>query len=157
MLSLSRLTWRYTPGGVYWCVSPENALGEGLGPRAPEVYLIAARRDQKLGLVVPEQLTTRLIVIQSTADYPLYLPAGWEVAKVRDCHFVPHGPLRLVPRKQRIVVNVVPTAGAGEPPTPPRGDFLGSTAADATPGPKGVGEQGLGRSVDLRPDGTSTG
>ena len=83
--------------------------------RAPEVYLVAAREDQKLGLVVPEQLATGLIEIQSTADYPLYLPAGWELAKVQDCHFVPHGPPRLVQCQQRVVVNVVSAAGAGEP------------------------------------------
>ena len=53
---------------------------------------------------MPEQLTTGLIEIQSTAYYPLYLPAGWEVATVRDCHFVPHGPPRLVPCQQRVGV-----------------------------------------------------
>ena len=64
--------------------------GRGIGPsRAPEVYLIAARKDRKLGFMVPEQLTTGLIEIQSTADHPLYLTAGWEVTKVQDFHFVP--------------------------------------------------------------------
>ena len=95
--------------------------GRRIGPqRALDVYLIAARKDQKLGLVVLEQLTTGLIEIQSTADYSLYLPAGWEVAKVRDCHFVPHGPPRLVPCQQRVVVNVLSASGTGGSPTPPR-------------------------------------
>ena len=49
---------------------------------------------------MPEQLTTGLLEIQSTADYRLYLPAGWEVTKARACHFGPHGPPRLVPRHQ---------------------------------------------------------
>ena len=71
------------------CKRPGRRAGS---PWAPEVYLIAERRDQKLGLVVPEQLTTGLIEIQSPADYPLCLPAGWEVAKVRNCPFVPYGP-----------------------------------------------------------------
>ena len=88
---------------------------------------------------MPEQLTTGLIEIRPMADYPLYLPAGWEVAKVRDCHFVPHGPPRLVPCQQRVVVNVVSASGAGESPAPPRGEAPGSTAADTTPGPGGAG------------------
>ena len=71
------------------CDRPGRTMGH---PRAPGVYLIAAQPDQKLGLVVPEQLTAGLIEIQSTGDYPLHLPAGSEVATVRDCHFVPHGP-----------------------------------------------------------------
>ena len=77
------------------CERPRRRIGS---MRAPEVYLIAARRDQKLGLVVPEPLKTRLIEIQSAAYYPRYLPAGWEVAKMRDCHFLPYGPPRLFPR-----------------------------------------------------------
>ena len=106
---------------------------------------------------MPEQLTTGLIEIQSTADYPLYLPAGWEMTKVRDCHFVPLGPPRLVPLHQRVVVKLVPATEAGEPPAPPRGESLESTAADATPGPGGVGKQCLGRSGDLKSDQTATG
>ena len=50
------------------CDRPGKRIGP---PRAPEVYLIAARKDQKLGSVVPEQLTTGLVEIQSMADYPL--------------------------------------------------------------------------------------
>ena len=94
---------------------------------------------------VPEQLTTGIIEIQSTADYPLYLPAGWEVAKEQDCHFVPHGPPRLVPCQQRAAANVVCASGAGQSLAPPRGEALGSTAADTTPGPGGVGKQCLDR------------
>ena len=75
--------------------------GRKIGPpRAQDVYLIAAPKDQTLGLVVPEQLTG-LIEIQATDDCPLYLQAGWEVAKVRDCYFVPHGPAsRSVPTER---------------------------------------------------------
>ena len=73
----------FYPGGRalvrFACERPGRRIGP---PRAPEVYLIAARKDQKLGLVVPEQLTAGLIEIQPTADYPLYLAAAWEVAKV---------------------------------------------------------------------------
>ena len=99
-----RMMWRYAPEDAHWCASPATAPGEEVEPRAsraPEVYLIAARKDQQLGLVLPEQLTPGLIEIQSTADYRLYVPVGWEVAKVQDCHFVPHGPPRLVPCQQR--------------------------------------------------------
>ena len=146
------------PGGRalvhFACERPGRRIGP---PRAPEAYLIAARKSQKLGLVVPETLATGLIEIQSAADYPLYLPAGWEVAKVRDCHFVPHGPPRIVPRQQRVVVNVVSAAGAGESPAPPRGESLRSPAADTTPDPGGAGKQCLGRSGDLREDRTATG
>ena len=95
------------------CEPSERRVGP---PRAHEVCLIAARSDQKLGLVVPEQLTTGFIEVQSAADCPLYLPAGWEVAKVRDCPFVPYGPPRLVLRQQRIVVNLVSADRAGESP-----------------------------------------
>ena len=96
------------------CDRPE----EELDPRAPEVYLIATRKDRKLGLVVPEQLKTELIEIQSTADYPLYLPAGWEVTKVQDRHFVPRGPPRLIPCQQRAAVNVVSASGQASPSRP---------------------------------------
>ena len=106
---------------------------------------------------MPEQLTTGIIEVQSTADYPLYLPAGWEVAKEQDCHFIPHGPPRLVPCQQSVAVNVVCASGAGESLAPPRGEALGSTASDTTPGPGGVGKQCLDRSGDLRSDRTATG
>ena len=48
------------------------------------MYLIAARIE----LVIPEQLSSGVIEIQSAADYPLHLPAGWAVAKVQDCQFL---------------------------------------------------------------------
>ena len=104
------------PGGRALVRFACDRPGTRNGPsRAPEVYVIAARKGQKVGLVVPEQLTTGLIEIQSTADYPLYLPAGWEVAKVQDYHFVPQGPPRLVPCQRKAVVNVAPASGAGGP------------------------------------------
>ena len=136
------------------CERPRRRIGPSC---ASEVYLLVARKDQKLGLVVPEQPTTGLIETQSTADYPLYLPAGWEVAKVQDCHFVPHGPPRLVPCQKRVAVHVVSASRAGESLALPRGEALGATAADTTPGPGGVGWQCLGRSGDLRSDRTATG
>ena len=78
------------PGGRALVRFACDRPGRGIAPsRVPEDYLIATRKDRKLGLMVPEQLTTRLIEIQSTADHPLYLPAGWEVAKLRDCHCSP--------------------------------------------------------------------
>ena len=124
------------PGGSALVRFACDRPGRGIGPsRAPEVYLIAARKDRKLGLMVPEQLTTRIIEIQSTADHPLYLPAGWEVAKVRDCHFVPRGPPRLVSCQRRVNLNVVSVSGAGESFALPRDEALGSTAADTTSGP----------------------
>ena len=116
------------------------------------MYLIAARGDQKLGLVVPEQLTAGLIEIQSAADYPLYLTAGWEVAKVRDCPFVPYGPPRLTARQQRTVIKLVSANGAGEPPALEYGGSPGSTTADAVPGPKRVREPVSGPDRDPRPE-----
>ena len=106
---------------------------------------------------MPEQLTTGLIEIESTADCPVCLPVGWEVARVRDCHFVLHGPPRLVPCQHRVAVNVVSASRAGESPAPPHEEPLGSTAADTTEGPQGVGKQWLDRSGDLRSDRTTTG
>ena len=114
--------------------------------------MVAARIDQKLRLVVPEQLTTGLIEIQSAADYPLYLPTGWKVAKGRDCHFIPYGPPRLMPRQQRFVVNLVAADGAGEPPALEYGGSPGSTAADAVPEPNRVREPVSGPDRDPRPD-----
>ena len=67
-------------------------------PGAPEVYLIAARKYHQLGLVIHEQLSSGVIEIHSAADYPLHLPAGWAVAKMRDCRFASYGAPRLVPK-----------------------------------------------------------
>ena len=107
--------------------------------------------------MVPEQLITGLIEIQSTADHPLYLPAGWEEAKVRDCPFVPRGPPQLVPCQRRVAVNVVSASRAGESLVPSRGEALGSTGADTTSGPWKAGRQRLGRSGDPRSDRIDTG
>ena len=147
----------YTGGRALVRFAWERPGGRIGPPRGPKAYLIAARKDQKLGLVVSQHLKTGLIEIQSTADYPLYLPAAWEVAKVRECHFVPYGPPRLVSCQQRAVVNVVSASRAGESHAPPRGESPGSTAADTTPGPRGVGNQCLDRGGDLRSDRTATG
>ena len=109
-----RMMWRCTAERAlvrFSCKRPGRRIGP---PRATEGYLIAAWKDQKWGLVVPEQLITGLIEIQSTVDYDLYLPAGSQVAKMRDCHFVPHGLPRFVSRHHRILVNV----GLGGRPVP---------------------------------------
>ena len=55
------------------CECPGRRVGP---PRAPEVYLVSARRDQKLGLVAPEQLTMRLIEIHVRGRLPP-VPAWW--------------------------------------------------------------------------------
>ena len=62
------------------------------------MYLIAARKDHRLGLVIPEQLSSGVVEIQSAADSPLHLPAGWAVAKVQDPHasFPGHEELSLI-------------------------------------------------------------
>ena len=60
-------------------------------PWVPEVYPVMARKDHRLGLVIPEQVPSGVIAIQSAADYPLHLPAGWAVAKVQGCQFVSYG------------------------------------------------------------------
>ena len=106
-------------------------------PGRPEVYLIAARRDHHLGLVIPEQLSTGTIEIRSAPDQPLYLPAGWAVAKVLDCQVIPCGPSRLAPRLRRVVVNTVAAGEAGELLQPLHDRCLGSTAVDAGPIHKG--------------------
>ena len=130
-----------------------ESSGRTVGPaRASEAYLIAARMDQILRLVVPEQLPTGLVETQSAADYPVYLPACWEVAKVRDCHFVPYGPSLLVPRPRGIVVNLVSADRVGESPAPQRSGPSGSTTADAASGPKRAKGPALGRDGDPRPD-----
>ena len=140
------------PGGRALVRCACGPSGRKVGPpQAPEVCLVAARRDKKLGLVVSEPLTTGSIEVCSAADYPLYLPAGWKVARVRDCHFVPYGPPRLLPRQQRIV-NLVAADGAGESPALAYGGSPGSTAADSVPGPKRVREPVSGPDRDPRPD-----
>ena len=146
------------PGGSALVRFDCDRPGRGIGPsRTPEVYLIGARNGRQLGLMVPEQLTTGSIEIQSTADYPLYLPVGWEVAKVQDCDFVLRGPLRLVPCQRRVAVNVVSVSGVRESPAPPRDEALGSTAAATTAGPWEAGVQRLDRSGDPRSDRIATG
>ena len=76
----------------------ECPRGMARSPGAPEVYLIAARKYHQLGLVIPEQLSSGVIETQSAADYPLHLPAGWAVAKMRDCQFASYGTPCLVPK-----------------------------------------------------------
>ena len=76
---------------------------------------------------------------------------------MQDCHFVPHGPPRLVPCQRRVATNAMSASGAGESLTTPRGEALGWTAANTTPGPWEVGEQRLERSGDPRSDRTATG
>ena len=83
-----------------------------IGPSpTPEVYLIAAQNGRGLGLVISEQLTTALIVIQCTADHPLHPLVGGEVAKVQGCSFISRGPPRLVPCEPQVVVNVMSVSG----------------------------------------------
>ena len=123
--------------------------GRRIGPsHTPVMYLLAALNDRQLGLMVPEQLTTGLIEIQSTADHPLYLSAGWQVAKVQDCDFAPRGPPRLVPCQQQVAVNVVSVSGVRKSPMPPRDKDLGSTVAATTAGPWELEMQRLDRSGD---------
>ena len=146
------------PGGRALVRFACDRPGRGIGPsRTPEVSFIAERKNRKLGFMVSEQLTTGLLEIQSTADHPLYLPAGWEVTKVQDCHFVPRGPPRLVSGQRRVAINVVSASGAGESLATPSDKAQGSTAADTTPGPWEVGGQQLDRSGDSRSDRTATG
>ena len=91
-----------------------DRAGRGIGPsRAAEVYLTATRKDRKLGAIVREELTTELIEMHSTADHPLYLPAGWELAKMQRWHFVPRRPLRLLAGQRRVAVNVLGASRAG--------------------------------------------
>ena len=84
------------------------------------MFLIAARKDHQLGLVIPEQLSSRVIEIQSAADYFLHLPAGGAVAKMHDCQFAFYGPPRLIPRPRRVVANLVTAGEAGKLPRPLR-------------------------------------
>ena len=107
-------------------------------PGVPEVYLIATRKDHRLGLVTPEQLSSGVIEIQSPADNPLHLPAGWAVAKVQDCQFASYGPPRLVVRPGRVVVNLVTAGDAGTFPRQRCDGPFGSAAADGGPDPKGA-------------------
>ena len=106
-------------------------------PGAPGVYLIAARKDSRLGWVIPEQLSTGMIEIQSAADQPLYLPAGSAVDKVLDSQFVPYGPPRLVPRSRRVCANLLTAGETGKSSQPLHDYHLGSVAGDEGPAPKG--------------------
>lgn len=75
---------------------------------------------------------------------------------MRDCPFVPYGPPRLVPRQQRLVVNLVSAGGVGKSPSFQYGGSPGSTASHAASGPRRIGEPRLARDEDLRPDPAST-
>ena len=101
----------------------ECRRGMARSPGVPEVYLIAARKDHRLGLVIPEQLSSGEIGIQSAADYPLHLPDGWTVAKVRDCQFAFYGPPRLVIRPRRVVNLNRPTRRRNKPRAGKRSQF----------------------------------
>ena len=107
-------------------------------PGVPDVYFITARKDHRLGLVILKQLSSGVIEIQTAADYPLQLPAGWAVAKVQDCQFASYGPSRLAPRPRRIVVNLVTASNAGKFPRQRCDGPFGSAAADGGPDPKGA-------------------
>ncbi|KAL8441501.1 hypothetical protein Emag_007114 [Eimeria magna] len=50
-------------------------------PASPLVYLFAASTLPGVGLSIPEQLTSGLIVIRNTSARPLHLSAGWPLAK----------------------------------------------------------------------------
>ena len=114
------------------------------------MYLIAARKDQQLALVIPEQLSSGVIEIQSAADYPLHLPAGWAVAKLQDGQFASFGSPRLIPRPRRVVVNLVTTSEAGKISWPRFDGPFGSAAADGGPEPKGAEESSPGQDAGLR-------
>ena len=76
------MTYRCARVRGRWCGAHVSVSGERLCLRGvPEVYLIAARKDHRLGLVIPEQLSSGVVEIQSAADYPLHLPAGWAQAR----------------------------------------------------------------------------
>ena len=119
-------------------------------PGVPEVYLIAARKDYRLGLVISGQLSSGVIEIQSVADYPLHLPASWAVAKVQDCQFASYGPPRLVPRPQRVVINLVTAGNAGKFPRQRYDGPFGSAAADGGPDPKGAEGSSSGQHTGSR-------
>ena len=121
-------------------------------PGAPEVYLIAARKDHQLGLVIPEHLLPGVVAIQCAADHRLHLPAGWAVAKVRDCQFASYGSLRFVPRPRRIVVNLATADDAGRFPRPRCDGSLESAAADGGPDPKGAEGSSPGQGAGPRSD-----
>ncbi|KAL8442409.1 hypothetical protein Emag_006471 [Eimeria magna] len=53
----------------------------GAAPAPSLVYLVAASTLPRVGLTLPEQLTSGLLAIRNTADRPLYLSAGWPLAK----------------------------------------------------------------------------
>ena len=130
----------------------ECPRGMARSPGASEVYLIAVLKDHHLGLVIPEQLSSGVIEIQSAADYPLHLPAGWAVAMVQNCQFASYGFPRLVSRPRRVVVNLQ-TAGAAENSPRQRCDGpSGSAAADGGPDPKGAEGSSPGQGAVSRPN-----
>ena len=116
------------------CARPKGMV-RALG--APEVYLVAARKDSRLGLVIREQLSTGMIEIQSAADHPLYLPTGWAVAKVLDCQFVPYGAPRLFPRSQRVVISLLTAGETGKSSQALYDYHIESAAGNEGPAPKG--------------------
>ena len=116
----------------------------------PELHLTAALKDHRLGLVIPEQLSSGAIEIQSAADYPLHLPAGWAVAKVQDCQFAFYGPPRLARMPRRVVVNLVAAGDAGKFPRRRCDGSFGSAAACGGPDPKAAEGPSPGQGADSR-------
>ena len=121
-------------------------------PGTPEVYLVATCNDHHVGLMLPEQLSSGVIEIQSAADYPLHLPEGWAVVKMQDCQFASYGPPRLVPRPRRIAVNLVAASNAGTFPRSRCGGSFGSAAADGDPDPKEAEGSSSGEGAGPRSD-----
>ena len=119
-------------------------------PGVPEVYLIAARKDHLLGLVIPEQLSSGVVGIQSAADYSLHVPAGWAAAKVQDGQFTSYGSPCLVPRPRRVVINLLTAGNAGRSPRQHYDGPFGSAAVDGGPDPKGAEESSPGQDAGLR-------
>ncbi|KAL8444740.1 hypothetical protein Emag_005340 [Eimeria magna] len=67
------------PGSTAWVRTTLPA--PATAPASPLVYLVAATTLPGVGLAIPEQLTSGLIVIRNTSDRPLHLSAWWPLAK----------------------------------------------------------------------------
>ncbi|KAL8440806.1 hypothetical protein Emag_007715 [Eimeria magna] len=67
------------PGSTAWVCT--TLLAPATVHASPLVYLVAASTIPGVGLAIPEQLTSGLIVIRNTSNRPLHLSAGWPLAK----------------------------------------------------------------------------
>ncbi|KAL8442641.1 hypothetical protein Emag_006301 [Eimeria magna] len=108
------------PGNTAWVRT--TLRPPATAPTSPLVYLVAASTLPSVGLAIPEQLTSGLIVIRNTSDRPLHLTARWPIAKAVRL------PPAAIPNVRLVATDRAPPPAGGTADTPAYdkvpGDFI---------------------------------